>query len=210
MDLTFGSAIGSSFKLRRSRKSGRPKFRNQIREKPLLLQFPAKQDQRTMTERPRRHLIELLKGFSTAMMITSSGDRSIHARPMAIAEIGADGELYFATSLDSGKLRDIEANPDVALIMQNGSVYVSLQGTANLSTDPALIARLWSEAWKVWFPEGKDDPSLVIMKIDPIDAEYWDNSGMQGVGYAMTALKAYIKGETPSETDAAQHAKVKL
>lgn len=163
-----------------------------------------------MNERPKRHLVDLLKGFSTAMMITTSGDRSMHARPMAIAEIGEDGELYFATSLDSGKLRDISINPDVTLIMQDGSVYVSLQGAAHLSTDPALIDRLWSEAWKVWFPEGKKDPSLVIMKIDPTDAEYWDNSGLQGVGYAMTALKAYIKGEKPSETDAAQHAKVAM
>lgn len=163
-----------------------------------------------MTDKPKRYLVDLLKGFSTAMMITTSGDRSMHARPMAIAEIGEDGTLYFATSLDSGKLRDISINPEVTLIMQDGSVYVSLQGTAHLSTDPALIDRLWSEAWKVWFPEGKDDPSLVIMKIDPTDAEYWDNSGLHGVGYAMTALKAYIKGERPSETDAAQHGRVNL
>ncbi len=163
-----------------------------------------------MNHQPKRHLVDLLKGFSTAMMITTSGDRSMHARPMAIAEIGEDGGLYFATSLDSAKLRDIAINPDVTLIMQDGSVYVSLQGTAELSTDPALIDRLWSEAWKVWFPEGKEDPSLVIMKIDPTDAEYWDNSGLEGVSYAMTALKAYIKGERPSETDAAQHARVAM
>ena len=163
-----------------------------------------------MTEQPKRHLVDLLKGFSTAMMITNSGDGSMHARPMAIAETGEDGELYFATSLDSGKLRDIALNPAVALILQDSSVYISLQGIAHISTDPGLIDRLWSEAWKVWFPDGKDDPSLVIMKIDPIDAEYWDNSGLQGVGYAMTALKAYFKGERPSETNAAQHAKVTL
>ncbi len=163
-----------------------------------------------MTDKPKRYLVDLLKGFSTAMMITTSGDRSMHARPMAIAEIGDDGELYFATSLDSGKLRDISINPQVTLIMQDGSVYVSLQGTTHLSTDPALIDRLWSDAWKVWFPEGKDDPSLVIIKIDPEDAEYWDNSGLQGVGYAMTALKAYIKGEKLTETDAAQHGRVAM
>jgi general stress protein 26 len=40
------------------------------------------------------------------------------------------------------------------------------------------------------FPEGKDDPSLVIIKIELQDAEYWDNSGGEGVSYAMTALKA--------------------
>lgn len=163
-----------------------------------------------MTVHPQRHLNDLLKKFSTAMMITRSGDRSIHGRPMSIAEIGEDGELYFASSLDSGKLRDIELDPEVTLIFQGDSVFISLQGTAHLSTDPELIDRLWSEAWRVWFPEGKNDPSLVILKIDPEDAEYWDNSGGGGLTYAMTAMKAYIKGEQPTIKDTARHAKVAM
>jgi general stress protein 26 len=163
-----------------------------------------------MIVHPQRHLNDLLKSFSTAMMITRSGDRLMHGRPMSIAEIGEDGELYFATSLDSGNLRDIEHDPDVTLTFQGDSVFISLQGTAHLSTDPELIGRLWSEAWRVWFPEGKDDASLVILKIEPQDAEYWDNSGSEGISYAMTALKAYIKGERPVESDAGQHAKVAM
>lgn len=163
-----------------------------------------------MNVHPQRHLNDLLKSFSTAMMITRSGDRSIHGRPMHIAEISKDGELYFATSLDSGKLRDIENDPDVTLIFQGDSVFISLQGTAHLSTDPDLIDRLWSESWRVWFPEGKDDASLVILRIEPQDAEYWDNSGSEGISYAMTALKAYIKGEQAVVADPGQHAKVVL
>lgn len=163
-----------------------------------------------MIVHPQRHLNDLLENFSTAMLITRSGDRSIHGRPMSVAEISEDGDLCFATSLDSGKLRDIELDPDVTLIFQGDSVYISLQGTAHPSTDPALIDRLWSEAWRVWFPEGKDDPSLVILKIEPLDAEYWDNSGREGISYAMTALKACIKGKRPSDTDTAQHAKVAM
>jgi general stress protein 26 len=163
-----------------------------------------------MIVHPQRHLNDLLKNFSTAMMITRSGGRSVHGRPMSVADIGEDGTLYFATSLDSGKLRDIELDPDVTLIFQGGSVYISLQGTAHLSTDPDLIGRLWSEGWRVWFPEGKNDPSLVILTIEPQDAEYWDNSGSKGIGFAMTALKAYITGVRPNEPDAAQHAKVTM
>ncbi len=163
-----------------------------------------------MIVHPQRHLNDLLKNFSTAMMITRSGDKSMHGRPMSIAEIGEGGELYFATSLDSGKLRDIELDPDVTLIFQGDSIYISLHGTAHLSTDPELIGRLWSEAWRVWFPAGKGDPSLVILKIEPQDAEYWDNSGGEGISYAMTALKAYIKGERPAEAGIGQHARLEL
>jgi general stress protein 26 len=162
-----------------------------------------------MEKTARRTLDDLLEDFDVAMMITFAGGQTPHARPMQIAEAD-DGQLYFATSLDSAKLRDIETDPRVLLIMQEGSVYVSLSGTAHPSTDPELIERLWSEAWKVWFPEGKDDPNIVILRVEPEEAEYWDNSGMEGVAYAMTALKAYVKGKRPIETDAAQHGKVQM
>jgi general stress protein 26 len=163
-----------------------------------------------MTTDPRRHLIDLMEGFSNAMMITRSSNHSIHARPMAIAELGADGMLYFATSLDSGKLREIEADPSIALTLQDSSVYISILGTAHISTDRALIDRLWKEPMLIWFPKGKDDPSLVILKVDPQDAEYWDNSGTNSIGYAVSALKAYVHGQRPELATESQHAKVML
>jgi general stress protein 26 len=163
-----------------------------------------------MTESPKRHLQDLIEDVDVAMMITFSGGQTPHARPMQIAEVSGDGELYFATSMDSAKLRDIETDPRVMLIMQRGSTYVSLLGTAHPSTDRDLINRLWSEAWQVWFPGGQKDPNIVILQIEPQEAEYWDNSGAEGVAYAVSALKAYVKGERPSETDAAQHAKLRM
>jgi general stress protein 26 len=163
-----------------------------------------------MTNSSRRNLQDLIEDMDVAMMVTFSGGQKPHARPMQIAEVNDNGELYFATSMDSAKLRDIETDPQVMLIMQEGSAYVSITGAAHTSTDRELIDRLWSEAWQVWFPEGKDDPNIVILRIEPEDAEYWDNSGTEGIAYAMTALKAYVKGERPSETDAAQHGKVRM
>ena len=163
-----------------------------------------------MTESKRRNLQDLLEDFDVAMMITYAGGHTPHARPMQIAEADDDGELYFATSLNSAKIRDIEMDPRVMLTMQEGSVYVSLSGMAQLSTDRGLIDRLWSEAWRVWFPEGKDDPNIVIVRVEPEEAEYWDNSGIEGVAYVMTALKAHIKGERPAETDAARHGKLHM
>ena len=73
----------------------------------------------------------------------------------------------------------------------------------------ALIERLWSEAWRVWFPGGKDDPSLCLIRVEAREAEYWDNAGTQGIKYVLEAVKAYAKGETPA-VDNKQNAKVGL
>ena len=163
-----------------------------------------------MTNEPQRHLKDLMEDFSTAMLLTHLNDHSVHARPMAVAHRDDDGSLYFATSTDSAKLREIEANPNVALTMQSSSVYISVLGTAYASTDRTLIDRIWSEQMQIWFPDGKDDPSLVILKIIPNKAEYWDNSGTKGIGFAVSALTAYIKGEKLAANDAGQNAKVSL
>jgi general stress protein 26 len=163
-----------------------------------------------MTTKPQRHLKDLMEGFSTAMLITHLNDYSVHARPMAIAHSDDDGSLYFATSVDSAKLREIEAEPNVALTMQSSSVFISVLGTAHASTDRALIDRIWSEEMQVWFPDGKDDPMLVILKVVPNKAEYWDNSGVKGLGFAVSALKAYITGQKLDANDSGQNAKVTL
>ena len=72
-----------------------------------------------------------------------------------------------------------------------------------------MIDRIWSEAWKVWFPKGKTDPSLRIIKVLAEEAEYWDSTGAQGISYAFEAAKAYIKGETPDVSEK-QHGKISL
>jgi general stress protein 26 len=163
-----------------------------------------------MTDTQKRKLTDLLDKFDVAMMVTFSSGQAPNARPMQIAETAKDGSIYFATGLDSGKIRDIEANPRLMLIMQKDGACVSLSGKAHLSTDRALIDRLWTEAWKVWFPKGKDDPNIVIVHVEPENAEYWDSSGAQGVAFAVSALTAYVKGERPAKTDAVQHGKVNV
>lgn len=162
-----------------------------------------------MAHSSKHQLHELLEGFDTAMLITHVANGSINARPMGVAEISKSGELYFVTSAPSAKVKKIQNDSDVTLIFQKSRTFVSLNGTAVIVKDPALVERLWSEAWKVWFPEGKTDRSIRSLKISPVNAEYWDNSGMQGISYVFEAAKAYLSGKTPDVSDK-QHGKIAL
>jgi hypothetical protein len=73
-----------------------------------------------------------------------------------------------------------------------------------VSSDP-----LWSSSWKIWFPKGKNDPSICLIKVAATQGEYWDSSGMEGFQYFFEGVKAIFKGRTP-EMDQSQHAKVRL
>ncbi len=162
-----------------------------------------------MTTSQQRQLKDLLKGFDTAMLVTRGANGRVHARPMGVAEINDAGDLYFVTAAGSAKVNEIEKDSDVTLIFQGRLTFVSLSGTAEVVTDQALIDKLWTEAWRVWFPKGKSDPALRLLQVVPDEAEYWDSSGLEGISYAFEAAKAYIKGERPVTTQE-QHGKVAL
>ena len=164
----------------------------------------------TTATNTREHLYDLLKDFDTAMLVTRSADGHMHSRPMAIAELRRDSDIYLVTSIDSPKVDEIQANPGVTLTFQSSNQYASLSGGATIVRDRALIDRLYKEAWKVWFPQGRNDPSIALLQFNAQHGEYWDNAGAEGLKYVFEAAKAYVKGEQPKDVDQQQHAKVTL
>ena len=155
------------------------------------------------------HLYDLVKDFRTAMLVTKDAGGKLHARPMSVAEWRADADAYFATSIASPKMAEIETDPEVLISFQSGSQFASISGTARIVRDRAVIHRLWSDAWLAWFPAGKDDPSLCLLKFEAREGEYWDNSGLKGVRYLFDGVKAVLQGEK-HDVHAGQHGKVRL
>lgn len=155
------------------------------------------------------HLYDLLEGFDTAMLVTTQADGSFRGRPMAVAALKKDADTYFATTLESPKISEIEAHPDVIVTFQSSSQFAVVKGTASVVRDRAMIDTLWSEAWRLWFPAGKEDPSLCLLKVDAREAEYWDNSGAQGLKFLFEGVKALVQRKRPSN-DLKQNAKVTL
>jgi general stress protein 26 len=138
----------------------------------------------------KEHLYELLQDFDTTMLVTVDNDGGLHARPMAVASLEADGDTYLVTSIESPKVAEITEYPHVTLTFQSSDQYAALRGRATVLRDRKLIEKLWKEAWKVWFTKGKDDPAIALLRFDAESGEYWDNSGMQGLKYAYSAAKS--------------------
>jgi general stress protein 26 len=156
----------------------------------------------------REHLYELLEDFAVAMIVTHGIDGSMIARPMAIARIERDGAMFFTTPVESTKADEVLADPNVTVVVQSKTQFASVRGVAHLSLDRKLIHALWQEAWRAWYPAGKDDPDIAILIVVPHHAEYWDNAGAQGLRYAFEAARAYLAGRTPDDHE--EHAEVDL
>lgn len=152
-------------------------------------------------------LHDLITDFTDAMLVTRTHEGRLHARPMRIAELEDDTGLWFVSSANSGKIHEIEEKPDVNVTLQGGGKYISLSGRVSLDNDRAKIEQLWREPLRAWFPDGKDDPRIVLLRVEVSEGEYWDNSGVQGIKYLFKAGKAYLQGDTP-DIDQSIHSKV--
>jgi general stress protein 26 len=131
-------------------------------------------------------------------------DRKIHHRQcsrVAVARVDKNTDLWLFTSRDSDKVREIEADSCVQVHGQDGwANCVVFTGRATVVEDRAMIREIWKPAFKVWFPNGADDPNIVLLHVKGEHAEYWDNTGV-------TAL---VTGPTLEIKDGEQHANVEL
>lgn len=153
-------------------------------------------------------LAELIKGIRFAMLTTVSEDGSLRSRPMAMQDIEFDGNLWFFTRADTPKVAESEQHQQVSVVFADAgnAKFVSTSGTAELVRDKAKLKEYWKPPYKVFFPEGLDDPELALLKIHVKQAEYWDSANTK-IGRAFDFAKAYLTGDTSKLGD---HAKVAL
>ncbi|MBC7744012.1 MAG: pyridoxamine 5'-phosphate oxidase family protein [Flavobacterium sp.] len=141
-------------------------------------------------------------------MLCTGNNNQFRSRPMSTAQFDDNGDIWFFTNEYSGKADEIVENHQVCLAYSNPSknTYISLTGTAEIVNDWIKIKELYNPAIKAWFPEGLDDPKLALLRVTPVEAEYWDSSSSKMVTLFGIA-KAIIVGE---KFDDGNHGKVQL
>ena len=152
----------------------------------------------TNSEEGRSKVWDLVKDIRSAMLVTRDARGAMSARPMSAVNKDFTDRLWFMTAADSPKLDEIRAVPHVlvAYAEPKDQNYVSVRGTARIVTDRGKIREMWSEAARVWFPQGPDRSDIALIEVMVDTAEYWDAPSATMVcayGYA----KARLTGEPP-------------
>jgi general stress protein 26 len=140
-------------------------------------------------------LWELIGDIDFTMLTTHEADGTLRSRPMSTQQTEFDGDLWFLTSLETTKVPEIEANPQVNLsyARPDKQRYVSVSGTAHIIDDRAKLEELWSPIYKVYFPEGKDDPSLRLIRVVVEQAEFWE--GPNGLIPTLVGFAKALSGQ---------------
>lgn len=118
-------------------------------------------------------IARLIDASKIAIVTTQTSSGALQSRPLAVQEREFDGDLWFFTPDPSAKSDDIAAHPQVNVAFESGKGYLSLSGSASIVRDQAKIDELWSKGVEAWFPEGREDPSVALLKVEAESAEYW-------------------------------------
>lgn len=153
-------------------------------------------------------LAELIRGIKIAMLTTVDSEGSLRSRPMATQDRPFDGELWFFTAKHSPKVDEIYADQQVNLSYAEPAHnrYVSVSGKGTLVDDRGTAKQLWTPDLKIWFPKGLDDPEVLLLKVVPTKAEYWDAPSSSLVLLA-GFVQASVTGKSPHP---GEHAKINL
>lgn len=162
-----------------------------------------------MKSSPTAEFHELLCTFEIAVLTTGSGEQT-HSRPMAIVRVEDNCDLWFITNVNSSKVQEVKEDSTVQVICQNGwKSCLVISGRAALDRDRNKIREFWKKSYNVWFPDGPDDPNIVLIRVFGSRGEYWDSSGVNALVYAYEAVKALATGSTPADKKEL-HGKVRL
>ncbi len=125
---------------------------------------------------PVAKLNELIKGIDFAMLTTIRSNGNLHSCPMATQEVDADGTVWFFSDTNTEKVEAIRTEQHVNLAYSDAASqrYVSITGRCELVRDRVKAKQLWKPLYSTWFPQGLDDPNLMLLKVHVQVAEYWD------------------------------------
>ena len=98
-----------------------------------------------------------------------------HMQPMAAFGDKADDAIWFFTKRDTDLVADTGGShlAMVCLMAKDIEFQACIQGELMPDHDRAKIDKFWSPFVSAWYPDGKDDPDLTLMKLDPHDARVW-------------------------------------
>ncbi|WP_027379345.1 pyridoxamine 5'-phosphate oxidase family protein [Chryseobacterium daeguense] len=142
---------------------------------------------------------ELSESAKICMFCTELETLPINSRPMTLQETDDEGNLWFISSDTSNKNFEIKEDKRVQLFFMNNSdyQYLSIFGTAAIYKDKSTIEDKWSPMAKAWFEEGKDDPAVSIIRVEPKQTYYWDTK----VGKLVSLFNFVAAAVTGTTTD---------
>jgi general stress protein 26 len=127
-----------------------------------------------------------LKSDMTVMLGLDGVDGG-HQRPMtALVEQEGSGPIWIFTAKDTELVQCLRGRmrATVSFADKGHQLFAWFDGMLKLDNDPAVIERLWNPFVAAWY-EGKHDPKLALLRLEPGHAQIWLNGSSVAAGLKM-------------------------
>ncbi len=139
---------------------------------------------------------ELAEGKMCLFCTRENG--KLESRPMSATQVDESGDIWFFSAKSSDKNRQIETDPEAYLMfIESGKQhYLSLTTEVEIVYDQQKVDELWNAFMNAWFPGGKDDPEISLLRASVVSGHYWDEKDGHIIGMLKAGLKALTGGKT--------------
>lgn len=145
---------------------------------------------------------------SPFLMLGLQGVDDDFTRPMT-AQVD-DGSIYFFASRSEDLFKALgRTSRAIATYAGKGhKLFASIHGNLREDMDRAVVNRLWNPIVASWYKDGKDDPDLVLLRLDADSADVWE--AQAGATLKAAALKMLFNIDPGKEHQDEHRAKVEL
>ena len=134
---------------------------------------------KTQTQAPLQELATSLEGQRVAMLTLNDQQGQLVSQPMTPQEMDETGALWMMVSQGNtaDRVGPGGADGNLSFSDERRASYVSISGRVTLVDDLERKRALWSIMARPWFPGGPEDPTLLLLRLEPRQAELWEGPG---------------------------------
>lgn len=154
----------------------------------------------------KKKVKDMAENIDFTMMATDLKTTPLHMIPMSTKKVDDQGNIWFLSNKNSTHNQNIAKDSHLHLIYANkGDMqFLNVYGKATITTDKTVIDELYGSGDDAWF-EGKDDPNITAISVNPTEAYYWDPKSNKLV----TLVKMGVGAITGNEPDIMDFGKLK-
>ncbi len=111
------------------------------------------------------------------VMLGLSAVSPVALQPMTVQLVGTDNEgpFWFFSTADSTLLSGLSRDDRAmfSYVSEGHRIFATVQGHLSVEADPSMVDQLWNPWVAAWYPEGRADPTLALLRFDPTMGEIW-------------------------------------